>query len=56
MLVELEFFRQIVEKSSRVKFYKNPSELFYAGGRTDKHDETNSRFSQFSERAKEQIA
>jgi hypothetical protein len=27
------------------------AELFRADGRTDKHDETNSRFSQFCERA-----
>jgi len=26
-------------------------ELFHADGRTDRHDETNSRFSQFCERA-----
>jgi hypothetical protein len=27
------------------------AELFHADGRTDKHDEANSRFSQFCERA-----
>jgi hypothetical protein len=27
--------------------------LFQAGGRTDRHDESNSRFSQFSESAKQ---
>ena len=27
------------------------AELFYADGRTDRHDEANSRFSQFSEHA-----
>ena len=27
------------------------AELFYAGGRTDRDDEANSRFSQFCERA-----
>ena len=28
------------------------AELFHAGGRTDRHDEANRRFSQFRERAK----
>jgi len=27
------------------------AEMFHAGRRTDRHDETNSRFSQFCERA-----
>jgi hypothetical protein len=27
------------------------AELFHAGGRADRHDEANSRFSQFCERA-----
>ena len=28
------------------------AEMFHAGGRTDRHDEANRRFSQFRERAK----
>jgi hypothetical protein len=50
---KLEFSPQIFGKSSNTKFHQNPS----GGSRvvpyrsTDKHDEGNSRFSQFLERA-----
>jgi len=54
----LEFSRQIFEKYSNVKFRGNHpgrTELFYVGeetdGRTDRHGEANSRFSQFREGA-----
>jgi hypothetical protein len=57
-LSEFELSRQIFEKYSNIKFRKiHPAgnELFHAGGRTDRqtdrHDEANSRFSQFCERA-----
>ena len=47
-----EFSRQIFEKYSNIKFREDPP----SGGpkcsiRTDRHDEANSRFSQFCERA-----
>jgi hypothetical protein len=46
--------RQIFEKYSNMKFYKNPSNGNRAVpcGWTDRHDEANSRFSQFCELAK----
>jgi hypothetical protein len=54
--MELQFYRENVEKYSNIKFNENPSggaELFRADrqtdGRTDEHDEGNSRFSQFCE-------
>ena len=51
----LEFPRYIFEKYSNIKFHENPSsgsrvDLY---GRTDRHDEANSRCSQFCERAKQ---
>ena len=53
-----EFSRQIFEKCSNTEFEENASrgtELFHACVRTDKqkdrHNEGNSRFSQFCERA-----
>jgi hypothetical protein len=48
--MELEFSRQIFEKSSNIKFHENP----FSGsreGQAGRHDETDSRFSQFCERA-----
>ena len=54
ILMKLEFSRQSSEKYSSIKVYENSSsvaELFHADGRTDKHVEANSRFSQFCERA-----
>ena len=42
--MKLEFSRQIFEKHSNIKFYKNPSRGSRAvpRGRTDGHDEANS--------------
>jgi len=51
-----ELSRQIFEKHLNIK-YENPSsgsrvvQSWRTGGHTDKHDEANSRFSQFSDRA-----
>jgi hypothetical protein len=48
--MNLEFSRQIFEKHSNMEL----SEKLYSGsevGQTDGHDEANSRFSQFCERA-----
>jgi len=60
--MKLEFPRQIFEQSSNIKYMKIRSvgtELFHADvrtdgrtdGRSDTHDEANSRYSQFCERA-----
>ena len=52
--MKIELSWKIFEKYSNIKFYKNPSsggKLLQADGETDSHDETNSRFSQFCERA-----
>jgi hypothetical protein len=55
--MKLKFSRQIFEKSSNIKFHENPSRrsrvIPYGrtDGRMDRHDEANSRFSQFFERA-----
>jgi len=49
--MRLEFSRQIFEKSSNISFVKiRPveSKLFYGDRQTDRHDEANSRFLQFS--------
>jgi hypothetical protein len=56
ILMELEFSRQIFEKCSRSNFIKiHPvgAKVFHADERTDRHDEANSRFSQFCARAKQ---
>jgi len=47
------FSRQIFEKYSNIKFHENPSRgsRVVPRGRTDRHDEVNSRFSQFCESA-----
>jgi len=54
ILMKLEFSRQIFffKKSSSIEFHEDPSSgiRFDPRGRTDRHDETNSRFSQFCER------
>jgi hypothetical protein len=56
ILVETWFFQEIFEKNqSNIKFHENPSvraEMFHTDGRTDRYNETNSRFSQFCDRAK----
>ena len=51
--MKLEFYRQIFEKSSNIKFHENPSSgrRVVPYGQTDRRDEANSRFSQFCERA-----
>jgi hypothetical protein len=63
--MKLEFLRQIFEKYSNIKFHENPSSGSQivtcgrtdeqTGRQTDRHDEANSRFSQFCERAKKKI-
>jgi hypothetical protein len=52
-LMKLEMSRQIFKKYSNIKFYKNaPSgSRGVPCGRTDRHDEANSSFLQFCERA-----
>jgi len=50
--MKLAFPRKTVEKQSHIKFQEiHPvaAELFHADGQTDRHDEANSRFSQFCE-------
>jgi len=51
--MKLEFSRQVFEKKSNIKFHENPSSgsQVVPCGRTDRHDEANSRFSQLCERA-----
>jgi hypothetical protein len=57
VLMKLECSRQIFEKSSNIKFNKNLSSVRgivpcgQIGRQTDRHDEANSRFSHFCERA-----
>ena len=54
--MKLEFFRQIIEKYPHIKFHENPLSVrrVFPCGRTDgqveRHDEAESRFSQFFER------
>jgi hypothetical protein len=56
-LMKIEIFRYIFKKYSHIKFYENPSSgsRFVPYGQTDgqkdRHDEVNSRFSQFRESA-----
>jgi hypothetical protein len=51
ILMKLEFSRQIFEKSSNIIFHDNlSSSSTPMEGQTDRHDEANSRSSQFSER------
>jgi len=51
--MKLEFSGKYFEKYSDIKFYKNPStgSRVVACRRTDRHDDANSLFSQFRERA-----
>jgi len=53
ILMKLESSRQIFQKYLNIKFYENPSggKRVVPCGRTDRHDEANSRFSQFCETA-----
>ena len=51
---ETEFSRQTFENSSNIKFHENrtvQAEMFHADRQTDKHDEANSCFPLFCERA-----
>jgi hypothetical protein len=56
--MKLEFSGQFFEKRSNMKFHENPSIGSRAvpsgqtAGRTDRHEETNNRFSQLCDRAK----
>ena len=58
--MKIEFSRQIFQKRSNIKFHQNPSNGSRVllrerkDGRTDEHDEANSRVSQFYERAYKQ--
>jgi hypothetical protein len=50
--MKLESSRQIFEKYSKfMKIRPVGAELFHSDGRLDRHDEADSRFSQFCERA-----
>jgi len=51
--MKLEYSRQIFEKYSNIKFHENPfiGRPVVPCGRTDTHDEVNSRLSKFYERA-----
>jgi len=53
ILMKLEFSRQIFEKNTNIILHENPSSgsRVVQSGRTDRHEEDNSRFSQFCERA-----
>ena len=56
--MKFEFSRQISEKKkaeicSFIKIRSVGVELFHVGEPTDRHDESDSRFSQFCERAKD---
>jgi len=56
-LMKLQIPRQIFEKSPNIKFHENPSSgsRVVPCGRTDRHDEANSRFPQFYERAQKYV-
>jgi len=53
--MKLEFSSLIIEKNTQtsdlLKILPVEAELFHADGRTEGHEETNSRFSQFCESA-----
>ena len=53
ILMKRDFARQFFEKYSNIQFNENPSSgsRVVPCGRTDRHDEANSRFSKFRERA-----
>jgi hypothetical protein len=57
--MEFEFSRQIFENtqiSDLLKIRLVGAELFHAFGRTDRHDEANSHFSQFCERVQKALS
>jgi len=55
--MQLQLSRQIFEKYLNIQFYENPTSgsrvvpYVRTDGRTDRHDEANSRFSRFFESA-----
>jgi hypothetical protein len=54
ILIKLVFSWRILEKFSKIKFHENPfngsrSRVVHADGRTDRHDEANSRLKHYSE-------
>jgi hypothetical protein len=54
ILMQFDFFDSFSKNTQISNFMKIPpvgSELFRADGQTDKHEEANSRFSQFCESA-----
>jgi len=58
ILVELEFSRQILASPLIPNFMKIllvGTEFLHADGRTDRHDEANSRFSRFCESAQKSV-
>ena len=56
--MKIEFDEQVFEKVSNTKFHHNPSSgsRVVPCGRTARHDEANSRFSQFCECADSDIS
>jgi len=63
ILVKLKFSRQISEKHANIKFHENPSSGSRAipckqtdGGRADRHDGANIRFSQSRNKPRQQYA
>ena len=52
-LMKVEFSRQILEKYPNIKFHENSSSesRIVWCGQTDRHDEANSRYLQYCERA-----
>jgi len=52
IVMKLKFYRYILEKCFNIKLHENPSSgsRIVPSGQTDKHDEANSRFSQYFER------
>ena len=55
-LSNLDFSQQIFEKYSNIKFHFKKILSVGADGKTDRHDETDSRFSQFRERVQQEKA
>jgi hypothetical protein len=57
ILIKLEFFDGFSNSNSNVRFYEKPSSgsQDVPCGRTDGHDEANSRFSQFCERTEKVV-
>jgi hypothetical protein len=51
----MDFRKKKARMPNSIKIHPLRVELFCADRQTDVHDETNSRFSQFSERAKQSV-